>query len=78
MANQHFQALWVACVQKHTKTPMNWQTVADDYARAIVEHCIKTVEPTQAHLAYPDNYLGSYDGLELLEAKVIKLKELLK
>ncbi len=25
--------LWMECVVKHTKTPMNWQTVADEFAQ---------------------------------------------
>lgn len=25
--------LWRECVLKHTQTPMNWQTVADEFAR---------------------------------------------
>ncbi len=25
--------LWMECVVKHTQTPMNWQTVADEFAQ---------------------------------------------
>ena len=34
------QKLWAECVIKHTKTPMNWQNVADEYADLIVKECI--------------------------------------
>jgi hypothetical protein len=31
--------LWAQCVIKHTKTPMNWQDVADEFAELIVREC---------------------------------------
>lgn len=35
-----FQELWTSCVTKHTKTPMNWQTVADEFAKSILKECV--------------------------------------
>ena len=30
---------------KHTKDPMNWQTVADEFALLIVQECLLSLEP---------------------------------
>lgn len=38
------QKLWAECVIKHTKTPMNWQNVADEYAELIINECIGCCE----------------------------------
>jgi len=35
--NERIRELWVQCVAKHTKDPMNWQTVADEFALLIVQ-----------------------------------------
>ena len=42
--NERIRELWRDCVLKHTKDPMNWQTVADEFALLIVEECIEIVE----------------------------------
>jgi hypothetical protein len=34
--NERIRLLWAECVIKHTKDPMNWQTVADEFAELIV------------------------------------------
>jgi len=39
--NKRIRELWRDCVLKHTKDPMNWQTVADEFAELIVQECIK-------------------------------------
>ena len=41
--NERIRLLWAECVIKHTKDPMNWQTVADEFAELIVRECIDTV-----------------------------------
>ena len=43
--NGRVHELWRACVQKHTKDPMNWQTVADEFALLIVQECLLALEP---------------------------------
>ena len=43
--NERVQELWRACVLKHTKDPMNWQTVADEFALLIVQECLLSLEP---------------------------------
>ena len=43
--NGRVHELWRACVQKHTKDPMNWQTVADEFALLIVGECLLALEP---------------------------------
>jgi len=42
--NERIRELWRDCVLKHTKDPMNWQTVADEFAELIVRECIEIVE----------------------------------
>lgn len=37
--NERIRELWAQCVIKHTKTPMNWQTVADEFAELIIQEC---------------------------------------
>ena len=39
--NERIRELWAQCVIKHTKTPMNWQPVADDFAELIVRECVR-------------------------------------
>jgi hypothetical protein len=39
--NERIRELWRDCVLKHTKDPMNWQTVADEFAELIVGECTK-------------------------------------
>lgn len=38
--NERTRELWVQCVRKHTKDPMNWQDVADEFAELIIYKCI--------------------------------------
>ena len=47
----------------------------EKFAKLISADIIKIVEPDQYHQAYPDNVIGSYGGLELLENKVSKIKK---
>jgi hypothetical protein len=42
--NQQIQELWRDCVIKHTKDPMNWQLVADEFAQLIALECIDKIE----------------------------------
>lgn len=44
------------------------------FAELIVQECIKIVKPSQDHEAYPENFIGGIDGLELLEGKVADIK----
>ena len=39
--NERIRELWSECVKKHTKTPMNWQNVADEFAELIVRECME-------------------------------------
>ena len=48
--------LWAQCVTKHTKTPMNWQDVADEFAEVIVNQCIFEVVQRSAKY-YSDNFI---------------------
>lgn len=41
--NERIRELWRDCVLKHTKDPMNWQTVADEFAELIVRECMNQV-----------------------------------
>ena len=52
-----------------------WDNFKEQFAWLIVADIIKIVEPDSYHQAYPDNVMGSYGGLELLENKVSKIKK---
>ncbi len=41
--NERIRELWAQCVVNHTKDPMNWQTVADEFALLIVGECVDIV-----------------------------------
>lgn len=41
--NERIRELWSQCVIKHTKTPMNWQDVADEFVELIVKECINEI-----------------------------------
>jgi hypothetical protein len=34
--NERIRELWRECVVRNTKEPMNWQTVADEFAELII------------------------------------------
>ena len=42
--NERIRLLWAECVIKHTKDPMNWQTVADEFAELIVRECANVAD----------------------------------
>jgi hypothetical protein len=48
---------------------------ANQLAKLIVQECIDIVRPTQHHEAWAQSYLGGVDGLELLDSKVVKIKQ---
>jgi hypothetical protein len=49
--NEQIQELWRDCVLKHTKNPMNWQTVADEFALLIVLKCAEIADTAEPFLA---------------------------
>ena len=48
--NERIRELWTQCVVKHTKDPMNWQTVADEFALLIVRECMRMCEVAEVGL----------------------------
>lgn len=60
--NDRIRELWRQCVLKHTGDPMNWQTVADEYAELIVRQCAEIADVAEPYKA-TDNIL-SYFGVE--------------
>ena len=42
--NDPIRELWAQCVVKHTKTPMNWQDVADEFAELIVNESLSVLK----------------------------------
>lgn len=69
---QNLQELWAQCVVKHTKTPMNWQAVADEYAELIIQECTQLLfaesERLYAYSSECDNLRHS-DEAELCAEK---------
>lgn len=37
--NERIREMWAKSVAKHTKMPMNWQDVADEFAVLIIQEC---------------------------------------
>lgn len=45
------------------------------FAELIIRECIAVVEPSGYRRAYPENYKGGIDCLEILDERVFKIKE---
>ena len=63
--NDPIRELWAQCVVKHTKTPMNWQDVADEFAQLIIA---ETVQVVRAGLEFGngmEDAICQYFGVEL-------------
>lgn len=56
-------------------TPMLAGSNLEKFADLIIRDCIVAVAPTEYHKAFPDDFIGSFEGLELLEAAVLKIKK---
>ena len=52
----------------------DWESM-ERFAKLIIQECISIIEPTSHHKAYPYNYLGEAEGLELLEKQVYYIKK---
>jgi hypothetical protein len=61
--NEQIRELWRESVLKHTNDPMNWQTVADEFAELIVTECIDAALEAQADY-YVINNMKSRLGVE--------------
>lgn len=44
------------------------------FAHQIIDHCIEIIKPSGYHCAFPDNYVGGQDTIDLLNYKVALLK----
>ena len=53
----------------------NSHEAAERFAQLIIRECIKQLEPSTHHQAYPNSYLGGEEGLELLEEQVYFIKK---
>lgn len=42
--NTKIYDMWAQCVVKHTKTPMNWQDAANEFAQMVALECIDKIE----------------------------------
>lgn len=51
------------------------KTFEEVYAELIVRECIKLVEPSNNHQAWPQGYVAGVAGLELLDHKVAVIKQ---
>ena len=47
---------------------------AEKFAELIIEECIKIIEPTDHHYAFPKSYLGGADGIDQLKYKIKEIK----
>lgn len=62
--NQRIQELWRECVLKHTRDPMNWQAVADEFAELIIRECIDIISPYAVRM---ENFDGGHPIADLKE-----------
>jgi len=58
--NERIRELWRECVLKHTKDPMNWQTVADEFAELIIAECAQACMNEGA--SYEEKAAGAYQS----------------
>jgi len=71
--NDPIRELWAQCVVKHTKTPMNWQDVADEFAELIVRECALTLESiTVPVFESVEDFDNGYNKALLTGSTVIK------
>jgi hypothetical protein len=68
--NERIKELWRGCVLKHTNDPMNWQTVADEFAELIVKECAKVAgdfEYARLHDSLVEDRIKEHFGVEELK-----------
>ena len=64
--NERIRELWRQAVLNNTKTPMNFQDAADEFARLIVQECISIVEEQKECLCEEQQYWSDHDyGYEM-------------
>ena len=67
--NERIRELWAQCVIKHSKTPMNWQDVADEFAELIVRECINQVSDLMDYTEYTDSHFNAVELKALRDAR---------
>ena len=65
--NERIGELWADCVMKHTKTPMNWQNVADEFAALV------RTEALEEAARVADGY-GTWHIARMIAEAIRKLK----
>ena len=56
--NERIQELWRQAVLNNTKTPMNFQDAANEFAELIVQECIDIIAPYSVRMSRPgEEYL---------------------
>jgi len=56
--NERIRELWRQAVLNNTKTPMNFQDAADEFAELIVQECIDIIAPYTVRMSRPgEEYL---------------------
>lgn len=65
--NERIREHWSECVKRHTKIPMNWQNVADEFAKII------RTEAIEEAAIVCDSY-NTWQTAEMISASIRKLK----
>jgi hypothetical protein len=60
--NERIRELWRDCVLKHTNNPMNWQTVADEFAELIILECANIADTAEPFLS--SDLIKNHFGVE--------------
>ena len=62
--NERIRELWSQCVIKHTKIPMNWQDVADEFAELIIRECANRIDYWESRQGEHSDDLLKHFGVE--------------
>ena len=74
--NERIKQLWEQAAKTTQGDSWEEQTkFMERFAELIVRECVGVVEPSSYRQAYPENYKGGIDCLEVLEERVYKIKQ---
>lgn len=62
--NDRIRLLWAQCVIKHTKDPMNWQNVADEFAELLIKETLQIARVGMEFGPSMDEAVYTYFGIQ--------------
>lgn len=76
--NEQFKRVWNLAQSSHVRGESSRETqenLLERYAEIIISECLKIIEPTEYHRAFPSNFVGGIDGMDLLDHKAQEIKK---